>query len=33
MANKHDFDIKHPAGFASSIFRLEPISRNAGFAV
>jgi hypothetical protein len=33
MANEHDFDIITHAGFTSSIFRLEPVSKNAGFAV
>ena len=32
MANKHDFDITTHADFASSIFRGEPVSKNARFA-
>ena len=32
MANKHDFDITTHADFASSIFRIEPVSPNARFA-
>jgi len=33
MTNEHDFDITNHAGFVSSIFRLEPVSKNARFAV
>lgn len=33
MANEHDFDITTYAGFASSIFRVEPVSKNARFTV
>jgi len=32
MTNKHDFDITAHANFASSIFRVEPVSKNARFA-
>lgn len=33
MTNEHDFDITTHAGFASSIFRVEPVSKNVRFAV